>query len=413
MLLRDRNCSSFLSIFAENPRMISFEEAMRLVQLDIEPTGTENVVLAECHGRVLAADVFSDTDMPPFDKAAVDGYACRRQDLSDGVVLNIIEVISAGSVPAKVIKACCCAKIMTGAVIPEGADCVVMVEQTSGIGEKQVMVVHSQTKDNIARKAEELRDGELVMSKGTLIHPQQMAVLAAVGASIVQVYKKVHVCVMSTGDELVEPEYKPGQGKIRNSNAVQLMAQVQRLGAIAEYGGIIPDNENDTRLKILKGLKTSQVLILSGGISMGDFDFVPRILDELRMKILFKTIAVQPGKPTVFARNKNSFVFALPGNPVSSFNIFELLAKPFLYKLMGHEYFVPVLRLPLGEAYSRKAKQRLGFAPAIISPEGHVIPVHYHGSAHIHALTKATALIEVPLGTGSIGKGELVHVRFI
>lgn len=393
--------------------MISFEEALRLVQLDIEPTGTENVVLAECQGRVLAADVFSDTDMPPFNKAAVDGYACRRQDLSDGVILNIEEIISAGSVPAKVIEAGCCAKIMTGAMIPEGADCVVMVEQTSGIGEKQVKVVQSHTKDNIARKAEELRDGELVLSKGTLILPQQMAVLAAVGASSVQVYKKVHVCVMSTGDELVEPEYKPGPGKIRNSNAVQLMAQVQRMGALAVYGGIIADNEFDTRSKILSGLQDSQVLILSGGISMGDFDFVPRILDELGMKILFKTIAVQPGKPTVFARNKNSFVFALPGNPVSSFNIFELLAKPFLYQLMGHEYNSPVLRLPLGGSYSRKAKHRLGFAPAIISSGGEVFPVHYHGSAHIHALTRANALMEVPLGTESIEEGELVHVRLI
>jgi molybdopterin molybdotransferase len=393
--------------------MISFEEALSLVRLNIEPTGNETVTLADCQGRVLAADVFSDTDMPPFDKAAVDGYACRREDLADGVVLPVVEVISAGIVPQKEIFKGCCSKIMTGAMIPAGADCVVMVEQTEAGNEALVRIADARTKDNIARKAEDVCCGQRVLQAGTLIQPQHLAVLASVGATKVDVYKRVKLCVFSTGDELVEPNQLLSAGKIRNSNAVQLMAQANRIMAQVSYGGIIADNEHETKTKINEALRSNQVLILSGGISMGDFDFVPRILEELGLKILFRTIAVQPGKPTVFARSENTYVFALPGNPVSSFNIFELLTKPFLYRLMGHEFQAPVLRLPLAVTYARKARQRMGFVPSLINTNGEVEPISYHGSAHIHALTFAQALMQVPLGTETIVKGELVDVRLI
>jgi len=393
--------------------MISFEEAFVLTTTCIEPTDREVIALEDCIGRILALDITSDTDMPPFDKAAVDGYACRREDIADGVVLPVVEVVSAGKVPVNEITKGVCSKIMTGAMLPSGADCVVMVEQTETEREAFVRIVDARTKDNIARKAEDVSFGQKVLQSGTLIGPQQMAVLASVGAAQVSVHKRVKVCVFSTGDELVEPDQLLTKGKIRNSNAVQLMAQAQRMGAEASYGGIIADNETEIRTRIMGGLQTNQVLILSGGISMGDFDYVPGILEELGMKILFKTIAVQPGKPTVFARNENSFVFALPGNPVSSFNIFELLAKPFLYRLMGHEFAVPVLRLPLAATYTRKAKQRLGFVPSLINAQGEVVPISYHGSAHIHALSFAQALMQVPLGTETIEKGEFVDVRLI
>ncbi|MDP3461211.1 MAG: molybdopterin molybdotransferase MoeA [Bacteroidales bacterium] len=393
--------------------MITFEQALAIVTANIPLTDTENISLAESAGRVLAEDVLSDMDMPPFDKAAVDGFACRRADLGLGS-LKIVEVIGAGIVPEIDLTVGCCSKIMTGAMVPSGADCVVMVEQTEICdAETTVRVMNPTTKNNIAFRGEDIHRGDKLLEKGILIKPQHIAVMAAVGVVNPLVFMHPAVCVMSTGDELVEPQFVPGQAQIRNSNASQLMAQLTAVGAKAVYGGIIGDNEQDTYEKINGALQHNQVLILSGGISMGDFDYVPVILKEMGMEILFRTIAVQPGKPTVFARSGSKFVFALPGNPVSSFNIFELLAKPFLYRLMGHEYHPAVLRLPLGIPYKRKAINRLGFAPAYLDASGRVFPIMYHGSAHISALTNATAFLQIPLGVELLSEGEMVDVRLV
>jgi molybdopterin molybdotransferase len=301
---------------------------------------------------------------------------------------------------------------MTGAMIPSGADCVVMVEQSV----EEAGLVHfteTKTKNNIAYKAEDLSVGTKVLSNGTLLKPQNIAVLASVGAVRPLVYQKVKVCVFSTGDELVEPENIPETGQIRNSNGSQLVSQLERIGAEVTYGGIIPDVENETRKRITEALCDHDVLILSGGISMGDFDFVPQILLESGLEIRFQSIAVQPGKPTVFARSGNQFVFALPGNPVSSFNIFEILAKPFFYRLMGHPYEERIVRMPLAEDFVRKGTARHGFIPAVTLPDGSVKVLTYNGSGHIHALVDANALISIPLGVASVLKGESVDVRFI
>lgn len=392
--------------------MISFEQAYALVTDKLPLPEVEQVPLAESRGRVLATDIQSDMCMPPFDKAAVDGFACRREDLGDES-LQVLEVIAAGKVPVHRIGKGQCAKIMTGAMMPEGADCIVMVEQSEMLAGERVRFTDKRTKDNIARMGEDIRRGDVVLRQGCLIKPQHMAVLASVGAHHPNVYKQVKVCVMSTGDELVEPHLVPGKGQIRNSNATQLLAQAEAMGLVVTYGGIIADNEPDCRRMITNGLHDNDVLILSGGISMGDFDYIPAILDELGLKIQFRSIAVQPGKPTVFSRSGNKFVFALPGNPVSSFNIFELLAKPFMYRLMGLRWEAPVLRLPMAESYERKSVSRLGFVPSVITADGKVKPIRYHGSAHINALTDADALMQVPLGKAVINIGDLVDVRLI
>lgn len=391
--------------------MITYDEAYGLVRSDLPVNHIENVPLDDALGRVLAADIQSDMDMPPFNKAAVDGYACRRDDLAKP--MQLLEVIAAGQQPKKVITAGFCSKIMTGAPVPEGADCVVMVEQTK-INEEQIVFVNdTKTKNNIALIGEDIQKGSTVIPRGILIQPQHMAVMASVGAVDVPVYEKVTLCILSTGDELVEPEVVPGPGQIRNSNAIQLLMQARRMGIVANYGGIVADTEEACRNKIGEAVSQNQVVILSGGISMGDFDYVPAILKELGLEIRFKSIAVQPGRPTVFASSGNKFVFALPGNPVSSFNIFELLAKPFLYKLMGHDYQHPRLLLPLEDNFSRRNAGRQGFVPASITENGTIKLISYHGSAHINALVSAMALVSIPLNVSMINKGELVDVRLI
>lgn len=391
--------------------MISFEEAYKIV-IDSQyyEVNTERIELTKSIGRVLAKDILSDINMPPFNKSAMDGYACRRADLKNE--LEVLEVIAAGSIPTKTVGANQCSKIMTGAKVPEGADCVIKVEDTEEQSNGKVRFIVENTKDNYVPTAQDVKEGDLVLKKGTLLGPQHMAVAASVGYDFPRVFKKVRVGIISTGDELVEPFSKPGEGQIRNSNAYQLIGQLSKMNVIPYYFGIARDNEESTTRIINKALSETDVVLLTGGVSMGDFDFIPKIFDQLGVEIKFKEIAVQPGKPTVFGVLDDKFIFGLPGNPVSSFNIFELLTKPFIYAMMGHKYLPIELNVSMGTGYKRKRSTRRSFIPVKIK-EGKAWPLDYHGSAHIQAFTEADGLISIPVGVSEINEGDLVDVRQI
>ncbi len=391
--------------------MIKLEQSISTVlEFTQEQIRKEIVPLWESTNRVLAVDVTSDINMPPFNKAAVDGYACRKADISGS--LKVIEVIPAGQFPQKGIEQGACSKIMTGAPVPKGADCILMVEDTESLSDDTIRFTGNDTKTNIALFAEDIKQGDLVLNKGTLIEPQHVAILAAVGVSQVQVAVKPKVAVLATGDELVETDAVPKAGQIRNSNGHQLYTQVNRAGAIPIYGGIIDDTLEATRNAISKALSESDIVILTGGVSMGDFDYVPQVLQELGVDLKFQTIAVQPGKPTVFGVKGNNLVFGLPGNPVSSFLQFELHVRPAIQKMMGSSSPQKnIIRVPLSFDYKRKRAGRHAMVPAQINDKGEVQPVNYHGSAHIFALSSVNAFISVPIGVDSIQKGELVDVR--
>ncbi len=388
--------------------MISFEEAYRKVIGSAAVLGNEVVGLAASLGRILAGDVTSDSDMPPFDKSAVDGYACRKTDLNDE--LEVIEVIPAGKVPEKTITSGKCAKLMTGGMVPDGADTVIMVEYTVESGINKIRFVHEKTSANICYLGEDIRKDEIVLKKGTPIRPQEIAVLASVGCVEPKVFCRPVVGIISTGDELVEPDQTPAKSQIRNSNAAQLIAQVQKAGAIPQYFGIAADNEEATRKIITEALENSDMVLLTGGVSMGDFDFVPQILVELGISIQFKSMAVQPGRPTVFGIKDGKYLFGLPGNPVSSFVQFELLVKPLIFALMGCNFTPLELKLPMGETYIRRQTKRKSFVPVFIKT-GKVYPVEYHGSAHIHSYIFADGLVAVELGETTLEEGAIVDVR--
>ena len=347
--------------------------------------------------------------MTPFDKAAMDGFACRKEDLDNE--LEVIETVAAGQIPQKSIEAGQCVRIMTGAMIPEGADTVIMVEQTEMTGEERVRFTGSRTTANIAYRAEDVTAGDVMWKKGEPILASHIAIFAAVGCTEPLVAKQPRVAVLSTGDELVEPYEKPGPGKIRNSNAWQLMAQIRNVNCIANYMGIVPDTEEETDLAISKALEENDVVILTGGVSMGDFDFVPKVMKKNNVDIRFQKVAVKPGRPTVFGVTEKSYIFGLPGNPVSSYINFEVFVKPMLYKLMGHDYRPVELTLPMAADYKRKKADRLEWVPVDITPAGEVLPVSYHGSAHIHAVCLSKALMKVPVDMFTFDKGETVHVR--
>lgn len=391
--------------------MIRFEEALKIIRNETFNLETEIIPLQDSVQRILAQDVFSDVDMPPFNKSAMDGFACRRSDL--GSRLEVIETVRAGDIPEKPVGIKQCVKIMTGGKVPEGADCVIMVEHTVKEGDGYIRFTGEKTAVNIAFKGEDLKNGNMVLSKGKLIGPQHIAMLASAGYSMPRVYRQPKVAVMTTGDEIVEPGIKPEGTCIRNSNGPQLVAQIKRAGAIPGYLGIVKDDPGKTDSAIKSAIKGNDLIIITGGVSMGDYDFVPSVLKKNGFRLFFEKVAVKPGRPTVFGRKENVFIFGLPGNPVSSFTIFELMVKVLLYGLMGHEYNPPEIRLPIGSDYSRKKADRVAWTPANISSEGEIIPVDYHGSAHIHSLTDAWGMMAMAEGVYSYKRGDMVNVRQI
>src|SRR3989339_233852 len=325
--------------------MIPFEKALDIVISSARELTNERIPMINASGRILAEDVISDTDMPPFHKSAVDGFACKKCDIR--MPLEVIETIAAGKIPEKKIESGQCSKIMTGAMLPDGADCVVMVEFSERNSENKVVFSIKETSDNICYKGEDVKKEMTVLKKGTRITPAHIAVMASVGCTNPLVSRKPNVAILTTGDELIEPSEPISGAQIRNSNAYQLIAQAEKCNVNTNYCGIVSDIESVLEKEIEKAHQQNDVILLTGGVSMGDFDFVPAILKKLGFDILFHSIAVQPGKPTLFAKKGNVFCFGLPGNPVSSFLQFELLVKPLLLKLSGNQYQPLNLKLPL------------------------------------------------------------------
>lgn len=390
--------------------MISFEEARGIVLDSAITLQSELVPLIETQGRILSEDIFSDVDMPPFDKSAMDGYACKYEDKNRP--LKVVETIAAGYEPQKIVGNGECSKIMTGGVVPDGADCVVMVEHTEVIND-MVHITKKSSQRNICYKAEDVKLGDTVLHKGITISPSEIAVLASVGIDPVLVSRRPVLGIIATGSELVEPSQKPDKAQIRNSNSYQIYSQVEQAGALPANLGTIKDSPEAIGEIIEANLSKVDIFLLSGGVSMGDYDHVPRVLKDKGFELLFEKVAIKPGKPTVFGRMGNTFVFGLPGNPVSTYMIFELFVKPFCHKLMGSDYSPLQITARLLEPIKRKKAKRLSHIPVVLNQKGEIIKTKYHGSAHIHALSMANGFISIPIGINEIESGEQVLVTLI
>jgi molybdopterin molybdotransferase len=391
--------------------LIPFDEAYRIVMNAAFETGNEAVSFTASSGRVLMADIRSDINMPPFNKSTVDGFACRREDL--GTELELIETIPAGYQPERTVLKNQCSKIMTGAVVPEGADKVFMVEDSAILSSGKVRFTGSLSKGNISFMGEDIRIGDVILEKGTFIKPQHIAIMASVGSTNVTVSKQPVVSVISSGSELVEPGQMPGRSQIRNTNSYQLMAQVSRAGAEGSYLGIARDDEDITLEIINRAIAQSDIVLITGGVSMGDFDFVPSVLERAGVRILFSRVNIQPGKPTTFGIHKKALIFGLPGNPVSSFLQFELLVRPLICKMSGYKWEPVIISVPMERAFSRKSADKIVLIPVRITDEGTAVPLEYHGSAHIAAFSEAFGVLTLPEGKSSVEKGEMVSVRQI
>jgi molybdopterin molybdotransferase len=391
--------------------MLALEQASKIVLSSARQLDSERVNMAAAVGRILAEDITSDIDVPPFNKSAMDGYACRRTDLANELL--VVETIQAGRPPGETVGPNQCSKIMTGAMVPQAADCVVMKEYVDAPTEKTVRLVGDKTADNICLRGEDIRAGEVVLRRGTHIRPQHIAVLATVGCTRPLVSERPKVGVISTGDELVRPAEKPGYSQIRESNSHQLSAQIGQIGGMASNYGIVPDRRQDTDRALREAIVENDVVILSGGVSAGDYDFVPDVMTQIGIDVLFHKIAVRPGKPTVFGVCNDVYCFGLPGNPVASFLVFELLVKPFLYRLMGHDYRPLRACMPLATKVKRRKTERQSWIPVAITEDLTAEPLEYHGSADIRALADADGLISLDTGIAEIEKGMVVCVMLI
>jgi molybdenum cofactor synthesis domain-containing protein len=367
-------------------------------------------------GLVLAEEVLTVEDVPPFDNTAMDGFAIRSEDTSErSKSLEIVGTIAAGSTPNFSLSPGQAARIMTGAPLPVGADSVVMVELTRVEGNYVTIEGAIPEGNHIRRAGEDLRAGQVVFNEGELLTPTHLGVLASIGCTEVNVFPPLKVGVVSTGDELVEGGKPLQPGQIRDSNRHSLLALLNDLGLKGVDLGLIPDQEDaieEVFRSACSGEHRCDAVISSGGVSMGDFDFVKVVLDRLG-DMRWMQVAIKPAKPLAFGLVENVPVFGLPGNPVSSMVSFELFVRPALRKMMGHtEIWSPKIKAVAESPISRRPDEKTHFARVkafLVDGEYRVQSAGGQGSHQLSAMAEANALAVLPDGTG-VELGDAVEI---
>lgn len=398
--------------------MISVAEAIQVVRQQTQALSTERVALDQVLGRVLAEDVVADTDLPPFDRAQMDGYAVRAQDVKEAPVrLRIAGESAAGKGWHHQLEEGHAVRIMTGAPVPAGADSVQQVELTHELKDGTVveLLESVETGKSIVPRGSEITAGEVVLRAGTEINAAMMAVLAAFGYARVQVFRKPRVAVLATGSELVGVDQKPGQDQIRDSNNYSISAYAELAGAIVERMPLTGDETALLKHQIGEAAKRNHLIVTSGGVSMGVYDVTKAALKELDAEILFERVALRPGKPTVFARLPNgTLVFGLPGNPVSVSVTFNLFARTALLAMQGSAE--PALKRETA-VLARSVKgtsDRENYLPAQLTSNDDAelvaFPLKWGGSSDFVAFALTTALVIVPANVKTIEAGSLVSV---
>lgn len=391
--------------------MITHSEALETVLKTEYLTVIEKTDINDCIGRVLATDITSSINMPPFDKSMVDGYACLKSDIDNELIVD--KIVGAGDNEQYVIERGHCIKIMTGAPIPRNAEMVVMVEDVEITASNTINIINKNSSKNISPLGEDIKLGDKVLEKSTILKPFHCGILASLGYSKVDVFAKPKVGIIVTGDEIIEPGNKLQSGQIYNSNAYQLINNCKTIGIDAEYFGIAIDTYDEIKNAFNLMIAKNDVVIITGGVSMGDYDYVAPILKESELTVRFDSIAAQPGRPLVYAENGNKFCFGMPGNPVSGLVLFETIVKPFLFKIMGHDFKPNVFKLKLDTKIFRKKAKRKSYYPVKLNDDNSVSAIEYHGSAHLNSYVQAWGIIALEQEVYELEKGSLIDVRQI
>jgi len=396
--------------------MISVAEALQIVTAQTPSLEPERIFLADALGRFLAEDIIADSDLPPFDRAQMDGYAVCAADIAKTPArLRIAGESAAGAGWHQEMKAGEAVRIMTGAPVPEGADAVQQVELTRESNGFVEILESVEAGRSIVKQAAEIKAGETVLRAGEDINAAMIATLASFGYAQVKAGRRPRVAVMATGSELVDVEQKPGLDQIRDSNNYTIAAYASLAGATVERWPVACDDTAELKKQIEQAAETSDVLITSGGVSMGVYDFMKPALKELGAEIFFERVALRPGKPTVFARFGNTLVFGLPGNPVSVTVTFNLFARAALRKMQGAKQPGLIEETAVLARAVKGSPDRESYLPAILSTDekGTLLaePLKWGGSSDFVNFARATALIIVPAGAKTIGADA--PVRFV
>ncbi|HXY01759.1 MAG TPA: gephyrin-like molybdotransferase Glp [Candidatus Limnocylindrales bacterium] len=396
--------------------MFSFDQARQIVitqaKTHLGPRPTISLAIPDALGYVLAQEIRTDREYPPFNRSTRDGYAVRASEAIPGAALRCEGEIKAGDTVSQPLRPASCLQIMTGAAVPPGADAVVMIEFTRRERDRVIFDRPTLSGQNIVPQGSEARAGELALSPGLRLGYAELAVAAQVGVATLLCYKKPRVAVLSTGDEVVPITEIPGPFHIRNSNSVSLCAQIRLAGGEPVPLGNALDRVDDLSTKIEKGLQ-EDVLVLSGGVSMGKYDLVESVLKGMGAEFFFDAVAIRPGKPAVFGRCRNTWVFGLPGNPVSTMVTFQLFVIPALDILSGAAPRpLPLLDASLSEPVEEKSGLT-HFLPARLewsSGVPHVRALRWRGSGDIAALTQANCFLVVSADRPDLRAGERVSV---
>ncbi|MFA7399139.1 MAG: gephyrin-like molybdotransferase Glp [Sideroxydans sp.] len=389
-------------------------------QIIIDAVGTmgvESVALVQSLGRVLAQDIRANRDQPPYDVSAMDGYALRSADVANTpVILEVIEDIKAGDMPSKIVQAGQCARIMTGAPLPQGADAVLRVEDTQAVSDGRVQINCSvKIGNDIRYRGESMRDGEVVLAAGTEIVPGVVGMLAMVKAANIKVYRQPRVAILSTGDELEGLNDAFDANKIPDANSYALMAQVQALGIQPVLLGIARDDPDELRRHLQTGLQYDALLV-SGGTSVGVHDYVRPTLEALGVQMKFWRVSMKPGHPMAFGSTDKAFVFGLPGNPVSSMVCFEQFVLPALRRMMGYpRLHRRTVAARLAHDIKHKHSRTEFVRVTLRSEDGGYAATSTgaQGSGILPSMAKADGLLVVPSASQGLMAGEQVRVQLL
>ena len=400
--------------------MLTVTEAQEALLAGICPLLSLRVPLLAALGHSLAEDVYADIDNPPFDNSAVDGFAVRSGDTAGAAPdnparLSMVDEVPAGVVSAKTVPHGGCIKVMTGAPIPSGADAVVMVEDTRVAGCNIEVTQPARMGEHIRKAGRDVRRGQVVVKAGARIQAAEIAMLAAMGQAEPAVSRRPRVAVISTGDEIVEISRLPGPGQIRNSNAYALAALVAESGADLHSMAHVRDDVEETEKAIraaagLEGDVAADIIVTSGGVSVGEKDFVKPVLEHLGT-LDFWRVKMKPGKPIAVGRIANTLFFGLPGNPVSTMVTFELFVRPAIRKLSGHSpYLRPRVQVTLQDGFSRSPGREEYVRAKVFAAESGLaaVPTGAQGSGVLSSMLGANALLVIAPEAESLSAGEQV-----
>ena len=399
--------------------MLSVEEARQQMLNTIPILPSEKRGILNCAGYVLAEELRAAENIPPFDNSAMDGYAVCAADLKNAsqenpAALSVIETIAAGYAPIKQVAAGQAARIMTGAMMPEGADAVVMQEVTHQEGSEVKIFENVDASENVRFTGESVEEGSLVMGKGKHLRPPEISMLASLNCAEALVHRKPTVAIVSTGDELTPLGEPLEPGRIRDSNRYGLYAQVEEAGGIPIDMGIARDDEAETEQIFRAALTEADALITSGGVSVGEHDVVKNVLEKLG-EINFWRVAMKPGKPQAYGIADGKPIFGLPGNSVSSLVVFELFVRPALLKMAGHvDLLRPTFKATLVETVTNR-DGRVNYMRAILKESDGQYTAEMtgpQGSGILHSLVLANGLITIPSGA-TVAPGETVDAQFL